>query len=107
MANDMSPFAAFEHAVVTAGGQSAFARMVGCTPGNISQLLKKRSNLPGRFVLIAERKTGVSRSLLRPDLYPFDDPVSSRSLDSVGSISSGHGAVACDQGALSHRATAQ
>ena len=61
----------FRRAVVAAGGQSKFARMVGCTPGNIWQLLQKGSPLPGRYVLKAEG-TGISRYDLRPDLHPRD-----------------------------------
>jgi len=61
---------AFRKAVDSAGGQTAFGRIVGCTQGNIWQLLRKGSALPGQYVLKAEAATGVSRHDLRPDLYP-------------------------------------
>lgn len=64
-----TPFDHFQRAVEQAGGPSAFARFVGCTPGNISQLLKRKSRLSAQFVLKAEEKTGVSRHDLRPDIY--------------------------------------
>ena len=73
MANLRSPQKVFEQAVAIAGGQSRFARAIGCTPGNVSQLLKKGSPLPGHFVLKAEAATGVSRHELRPDIYPIED----------------------------------
>lgn len=64
------PQEAFRKAVDSAGGQSAFGRIVGCTQGNIWQLLRKGSALPAHYVLKAEAGTGVSRHDLRPDLYP-------------------------------------
>jgi DNA-binding transcriptional regulator YdaS (Cro superfamily) len=66
----LTPFEAFDLAVTRAGSQSELARICGCTPANIGQLLQKRSQLPGEYVLPVERATGVSRHDLRPDLYP-------------------------------------
>lgn len=74
MTAPLTPFEAFELAVSRAGSESEFARIVGCTPGNINQLLKKRSQLSHRFVLKAEEATGVSRHDLRPDIYPVEAP---------------------------------
>lgn len=70
MAKTLSPFDAFAAAVQIAGGQTEFGKLVGCTQGNIWQLLKKKSSLPAQYVLKAENGTGVSRHDLRPDLYP-------------------------------------
>jgi DNA-binding transcriptional regulator YdaS (Cro superfamily) len=67
-----SPFEAFEEAVRIAGGQAPFARLVGCTQGNISQLLKNKRPLSPRYVRKAEEVTGVPKEALRPDLYPPD-----------------------------------
>lgn len=69
MAILLDPVQAFAAAVKKAGGQSSFARGVGCTPGNINQLLRKKSLLPGKYVLKAEELTNISRHVLRPDLY--------------------------------------
>ena len=69
-----SAFAAFERAVAAAGSQSELARLIGCTPANIHQLLKARRLLTARFVIPAEAATGVSRHDLRPDLYPREEP---------------------------------
>lgn len=69
-----SAFAAFERAVAAAGSQSELARLIGCTPANVHQLLKARRLLSARFVIAAEVATGISRHELRPDLYPADIP---------------------------------
>lgn len=71
-----SAFAAFERAVAAAGSQSELARLIGCTPANIHQLLKARRLLTARFVIPAETATGVSRHELRPDLYPREEDTS-------------------------------
>ncbi len=72
MWESLTPQQAFVKAVELAGGQSAFARLVGCTPGNIWQLLKKESLLPPAYVLAAEAGTGAPRWALRPDIYPSE-----------------------------------
>lgn len=64
--------AAFHNAVTLAESQSAFARLTGAKQQNISNWLKAGKLLPGEFVLAAERETGVSRHLLRPDIYPVE-----------------------------------
>lgn len=64
-------------AVRRAGSQSAFARIIGCSQGYVHELLRNQKPLPTgpvstelNWVLKAEKQTGVSRHLLRPDLYP-------------------------------------
>jgi DNA-binding transcriptional regulator YdaS (Cro superfamily) len=101
MASQLTPFEAFELAVSRATGQSAFARVVGCTPGNISQLIRKRAVLPGRFVLAAEREFGVSRHLLRPDLYPHD-AASPAPSPMGGVVTPAAPIVACDRSGILH-----
>ena len=60
------------HPVVLAskavGSQDALAKAVKVTPQAIGKW--KRSRIPAERVLDVERVTGVSRHLLRPDLYP-------------------------------------
>ena len=73
MSDSDSPFDVFRRAVGIAGSQAKFAKGVGCTQGNISQLLRNRRELPAQFVLKAEAETGVSRHELRPDLYPREN----------------------------------
>jgi DNA-binding transcriptional regulator YdaS (Cro superfamily) len=66
--------AAFRESVRRAGGQSGFERITGARQQTISYRLKKGMPVPGEYVLRAEEGTGVSRHLLRPDLYPVDHP---------------------------------
>jgi DNA-binding transcriptional regulator YdaS (Cro superfamily) len=66
----LTPFEAFDLAVTRVGGQSAMARICGCTPGNINQLLQAKRPMPAEYVLRAELASGVSRHLIRSDVYP-------------------------------------
>jgi DNA-binding transcriptional regulator YdaS (Cro superfamily) len=59
-------------AVRRAGSQSAFARLIGRGQATVHDWLKEGKPLPGEYVLTVERKTGVSKHELRPDLYPTD-----------------------------------
>lgn len=62
---------AFHAAIVKAGGQVKFAKICGCTQGNIWQLKKNESPLPPQYVLDVEAADiGFSRHDLRPDIYP-------------------------------------
>ena len=58
-------------AIERAGGQSCLARRIGTTQGPLWYWLNKsKRGVPAEFVLPIERETGVSRSELRPDLFP-------------------------------------
>jgi DNA-binding transcriptional regulator YdaS (Cro superfamily) len=57
---------ALRQAVAAAGGPSALARRLGVSP----QAVVQWRECPVRRVLEVERLSGVSRSELRPDLYP-------------------------------------
>jgi len=57
---------ALERAVKNVGGQAEFARLIGITAQAVSQW----DVVPPLRVLVVERVSGVSRSELRPDLYP-------------------------------------
>jgi DNA-binding transcriptional regulator YdaS (Cro superfamily) len=74
MANKQpSPIDAFHNAISKAGGQVAFAKICGCTQGNIWQLKQKRSLLPAQYVLAVEAaELGFDRHDLRPDIYPSE-----------------------------------
>ena len=61
--------AALKRAIASAGGQAAFARAIGVTAQAVSQW----EEVPPLRVLATERISGVSRSDLRPDLYPVSD----------------------------------
>jgi len=62
--------AAFRKSVARAGSQSAFSRQVGILQQTVSNLLARGDVLPAEFVLRAEESYGVSRHVLRPDIYP-------------------------------------
>lgn len=65
--------------IVAAGSLTALAEACGCSPANISQLKRRRSFLPPRFVIAVEDITGIPRTRLRPDIYPVDQPSISHS----------------------------
>lgn len=57
-------------AIREAGGPAALARKLGITSQAISQW---GDRIPAGHVLKVERASGVSRHLLRPDLYPVEE----------------------------------
>jgi DNA-binding transcriptional regulator YdaS (Cro superfamily) len=61
--------AGVQRALDAAGGPSALAQILGIKSQNISQWGK----CPPHHVLKIEEMTGVSRHVLRPDIYPVDD----------------------------------
>lgn len=67
-----SPFHALEIAVDRAGSQSEFARVCGVTQPAVWKWLQSSKRIPAEYVLRVEAATGVSRHLLRPDIYPVD-----------------------------------
>jgi len=62
---------AAEKAAEKVGGQSALARLLGCTPQAVQRMCAT-GRIPAERVLAIEEATGVSRHALRPDLYPVD-----------------------------------
>lgn len=67
----MTPQDALRRAIDLAGGQAKFGRMVGLTQQRVWYYLSKGRPLPAEYVLLAEKGTGISRDLLRPDIYPM------------------------------------
>jgi len=63
--------AALELAIERAGGQSALARAIGKSQGHVWHWVKVAKRAPAEAVLAIETATGVSRSELRPDVYPL------------------------------------
>ncbi|PVX30948.1 transcriptional regulator [Sphingomonas pokkalii] len=70
MARTVNPQTALRLATEVAGSQSAMARICAVSQAAVWKWLTKGKRLPAEHVLSVERATGVSRSLLRPDLYP-------------------------------------
>lgn len=65
----MSPL---EKAKKSLGRSKKLAELIGVTPQAVSQW----KTVPAGRVIAVEKATGISRSDLRPDLYPADDEVS-------------------------------
>ncbi|MCO7575320.1 MULTISPECIES: transcriptional regulator [Pseudomonas chlororaphis group] len=55
------------------GSQTKLAKSLGCTPQNVQRMCAT-GHVPAKHVLRIEEASGVSRSLLRPDLYPEAPP---------------------------------
>lgn len=49
--------------------QAELARLIGRKPQQVNRWLRKGQPLPSKFCLIVERATGVSRYVLRPDVF--------------------------------------
>jgi DNA-binding transcriptional regulator YdaS (Cro superfamily) len=71
MADALTPFEALCEAYEIAGSQPALAAICGVTQGTVSKWLNKSKRLPPEHVIPVEAATGVSRHLLRPDIYPL------------------------------------
>jgi len=69
----MSPSEALNEAIRLAGSQSELARVCGCTQGAVWQMLRRSEpRLSWQYVLRVEEALGVSRHVLRPDVYPLE-----------------------------------
>jgi|GEM_PF-694321 len=70
MNNTLTPYEALIEAEKIAGGQSALARICDITQPTIWKMIHSSKRLGAQYVLKVEAATGVSRHLLRPDIYP-------------------------------------
>lgn len=62
---------ALKRACKVAGGQKSLADRIGTTQSQVWYWLERsKRGVPAEYVLPIERETGVSRSALRPDLWP-------------------------------------
>ncbi|RDE04672.1 transcriptional regulator [Sphingomonas aracearum] len=96
-----TPFEALQASVMRVGSQSAFARLCGVSQTAVWKWLQSGKRLPAEHVLIVEREAGVSRHLLRPDIYPAEHASNSPPIDDhPGSVDSGVPTVACDRDAI-------
>lgn len=55
-----------------AGGEMRLAELIGKTRSHVSTW-KLRGMIPAEMAIPIERATGVSRHVLRPDLYPIEE----------------------------------
>jgi DNA-binding transcriptional regulator YdaS (Cro superfamily) len=68
---------ALKRACEAAGGQKPLADRIGTTQSQVWYWLERsKRGVPAEFVLPIERETGVSRSELRPDLWPHASEIS-------------------------------
>lgn len=66
---------AISRAAQLAGGQSALARKLGCTPQAISKMCSTGKVPAERVIAVEAAVEGqVTRGELRPDLYPAKEP---------------------------------
>jgi DNA-binding transcriptional regulator YdaS (Cro superfamily) len=69
----MSSTEALKRACDLAGGQKPLADRIGTTQSQVWYwLTRSKRGVPAEFVLSIEKETGVSRSELRPDLWPVE-----------------------------------
>lgn len=64
--------AALAAACEAVGGEAKLAELIGKTRSHISTW-KWRGMIPAELAIPIERASGVSRHILRPDLYPIED----------------------------------
>jgi DNA-binding transcriptional regulator YdaS (Cro superfamily) len=99
-----TPYEALRKAVDIVGSQAEFGRLCGVSQPAVWKWLQSSKRLPAEYCLAVEAATGVSKHLLRPDIYPAD--LSSISLpvdDAFGSVRPSAPTVAYDPGAFLHR----
>ena len=103
--NTLTPFEALTLAVQRAKGQSALARICGVTQPAVWKWLQSGKRLPAEYVLAVEAATGVSRYLLRPDIYPLSEAPQGMDPgeDCGGIIPSRLVTVACEQESKTQR----
>jgi DNA-binding transcriptional regulator YdaS (Cro superfamily) len=86
----LEPPEALRLAVERAGTQRRLADLLGVRQPAVSKWLKHGKLLPPEHVLKVEASTGVSRHLLRPDLYPTEDPSMVRNIPLEGATRPGN-----------------
>lgn len=72
MNEDLTPFEALQMAVEIAGSQSALARICGVSQTAVWKWVQSSKRVPPDYVLRVEAATGISRHVLRPDIYPVE-----------------------------------
>jgi len=72
MVDAMTPYQALLAARDAAGSNAALARICEVSGTAVWKWIQSSKRLPAEQVLKVEAATGVSRHLLRPDIYPID-----------------------------------
>ncbi|MBR2270399.1 MAG: helix-turn-helix domain-containing protein [Sphingobium sp.] len=106
MSEDMTRYEALVLCRDQAGSDSQMARDLEVPQPKVWRWINQSKQLPGEYVLLAERLYGVPRHLLRPDLYPVDLPPAPRWYGTdrhtgarIYGLDRRHGRVALDRGA--------
>ncbi|WP_156680049.1 transcriptional regulator [Sphingomonas profundi] len=98
MSGAATPYEALRRAAELAGGQSALARICEKAQPTVWKWLQSSKRLPAEHVLPVEAATGVSRHLLRPDIYPLEHGAM---LPSLPDVSPSAPAVSCGRRRIS------
>lgn len=105
MQTQATPFEALRAAVTRAGSQSAMARLCGVSQTAVWKWIQSGKRLPAEHCLVVERKTGISKHVLRPDIYPADQSSVSQLADAISEcVSPEASTVDFDRAAISKRA---
>lgn len=72
MNDPLSPLQALLKCRDKAGSDSQLARDLGVPQSTMWRWINETKKLPAEYVLLAERRFGVSRHELRPDIYPIE-----------------------------------
>lgn len=92
MDRNSTPFESLQAAVEQAGSQVSLARICGVSQPAVWKWLQSAKRLPAEHCLAVEAATGISKNLLRPDIYPAELAVHEQT-------------VAYDRNAILHRKT--
>jgi DNA-binding transcriptional regulator YdaS (Cro superfamily) len=77
---------ALQRACAAVGGQKSLARRIGVSQSMVWYwLARSKRGVPGEFVLPIEAASGISRHVLRPDIYPPLKPIAFSSEVGTGS----------------------
>ncbi|MFA6125057.1 MAG: YdaS family helix-turn-helix protein [Sphingomonas sp.] len=98
-----TPFEALQEAVRIVGGQSALGRLCKKAQPTVWKWLQSSKRLPAEQVLTVEAATGISRHLLRPDIYPEEPSYVGLTGDHDARVTGGAPIVPCDRRALLQR----
>lgn len=83
MRESQIPLDALKAAINELGSQSAMARLVGVSQPSVSDWVRRIGQLPAEHVLTVEAATGISRHVLRPDIYPIEEIASPGAIPGV------------------------
>jgi DNA-binding transcriptional regulator YdaS (Cro superfamily) len=74
MVDKLTPYEALSTAIDRLGSQAELARICEVSSTAAWKWMQSSKRLPAEYVLRVEAATGISRHLLRPDIYPLDMP---------------------------------